>query len=181
MAVTESAGVLTLTSARYGASSTVALSGNALVGLFGTPTISSGVDVAGTIGGYAAIGSGQVLTGVSGTDTEGLKVSVNGGTTGARGDVVFTQGFASRLDRALTSLLATDGVVSSSTDATNRKIKDLTNQREVLQARLEKVQATYLKQFQALDTMLASMSSTSTYLTQQLDALAALRDQISKQ
>ena len=36
-----------------------------------------------------------------------------------------------------------------------------------------------LAKFRALDTMLASMNSTSSYLTQQLDALAALRDQIA--
>ncbi len=63
VSVTESAGVLTLTSQRYGSASTVAVTGNAATGLFGTPTTAAGVDVAGTIGGLAAVGSGQTLSG----------------------------------------------------------------------------------------------------------------------
>jgi flagellar hook-associated protein 2 len=179
VAVTESAGVLTLASARYGSASTVALSGNASDSLFGTPTITAGVDVAGTIGGLAATGEGQYLTGTSGTTIEGISVRVNGGATGARGEIVYSQGFASQLDQALTKLLGSEGVVSSSTATANRQIKDLTDRRAVLQQRLDKVQANYLRQFQALDQMISSMNATSSYLTQQLDSLATLRTQIA--
>ena len=177
--VTESGGVLTLTSAQYGSSSAIALSGNAVAGLFGTATITSGVDVEGTIGGFAATGSGQTLTGRIGSAIEGLKVVVSGGATGSRGDVVYTQGFGSKLSQALTNLLGSDGVVSTSTATANRQIKDLTGRREVLQIRLQQVQANYLRQFQALDRMISSMNATSSYLTQQLDALATLRTQIA--
>ncbi len=177
--VTETGGVLTLASAQYGSSSVVALSGNAVAGLFGTATISAGVDIEGTIGGYAATGSGQTLSGTTGSAIEGIKVVVNGGATGARGDVVYTQGFGSKLSQALSNLLGSDGVVSTSTATANRQIKDITDRREVLQLRLQKVQANYLRQFQALDQMISSMNATSSYLTQQLDALAALRDQIA--
>jgi flagellar hook-associated protein 2 len=177
--VTQSSGVLTLTSALYGSSSTVAVSGNAATGLFGSAAIAAGVDVEGTVGGYAATGSGKTLTGLIGSEIEGLKVVVDGGATGARGDVIYTQGFGSKLSQALSNLLGTDGVVSTSTATANRQIKDLTDRREVLQQRLEKVQANYLKQFQALDQMISSMNATSSYLTQQLDSLATLRTQIA--
>ena len=170
---------LTLASAQYGSSSTVALSGNAVAGLFGTATTTSGVDIEGTIGGFAATGSGQTLTGTIGSAIEGVKVVVNGGATGSRGDVVYTQGFGSKLSQTLSNLLGTDGVVSTSTATANRQIKDLTGRREVLQLRLQKVQANYLRQFQALDRMISSMNATSSYLTQQLDALATLRTQIA--
>jgi len=38
------------------------------------------------------------------------------------------------------------------------------------------VQKQYIKQFTALDTLLSSLSTTSSFLTQQLDSLANLRD-----
>ncbi|MGK2953638.1 MAG: flagellar filament capping protein FliD, partial [Thiobacillus sp.] len=63
VAMTESAGLFTLTSAKYGAASSVSISGGnaaAALGLSGdTPT--DGVDVAGSIGGVAATGAGQLL------------------------------------------------------------------------------------------------------------------------
>lgn len=180
VSVTESAGVLTLASARYGSASTVALSGTSATGLFGTPAITAGIDAAGTVGGLAVTGSGQTLTGPAGSAIEGLQVVVSGGAVGARGEVVFSRGFASKLNDALTSLLGSDGVVSTSTNTANKQIESINDRREALQARLEQVQANYLARFRMLDQLLSSMNSTSSYLTQQLDSLAALRDQINK-
>ncbi|MGE0495004.1 MAG: flagellin [Vulcanimicrobiota bacterium] len=66
-----------------GTSYNIAGSGAALSGADG----SDGADVAGTIGGFAATGSGQFLTGNAGTDVEGLEIKVSGGGTGAHGTV----------------------------------------------------------------------------------------------
>jgi len=52
----------------------------------------AGVNVAGTIGGHAATGSGQFLTGATGTDVEGLQLRVAGGVSGAQGNVTVSQG-----------------------------------------------------------------------------------------
>jgi flagellar hook-associated protein 2 len=168
VSVAEAAGVLTLTSQRYGSASTVAVAGSAVTGLFGTPTTAAGVDVAGTIGGLAAVGSGQTLSGSAGGATEGLAITVAGGTLGARGDIVYTQGYAWKLNQALTSLLGSDGPVTASTEGITKRIEDLNDRREALKLRLDRVQATYLAQFRALDQLLSSMSTTSSYLTQQL-------------
>jgi flagellin len=51
-----------------------------------------GADIAGTIGGLAASGSGQVLTGASGTAVEGLALKLAGGVSGAQGNVTVNQG-----------------------------------------------------------------------------------------
>lgn len=165
--VTESGGVLSVSSARYGSESTVAVAGNAAAGLFGTPTTTAGVDVAGTIGGFNAVGNGQTLS-ASGGGVEGLKVTVAGGSTGPRGDVVYTQGFAWKLNQALTGLLGNEGVVTANTSGITKRIQDIADRREVLQLRLAKVQANYLAQFRALDKLISNMNATSTYLTQQL-------------
>ncbi len=52
----------------------------------------AGVNVAGTIGGHATTGTGQFLTGATGTDVEGLKLRVAGGVSGAQGNVTVAQG-----------------------------------------------------------------------------------------
>ncbi len=166
--VTESAGVLTVTSQRYGSASTVGVAGNAAANLFGTATESAGVDVAGTINGVTGVGSGQTLRADGDPNTEGLTLVVAGGSTGPRGDVTYTRGYASRLDQALASLLGSDGVLSASTNGITRRIQDIAEQREAMQTRLAKVQERYLTQFRALDRMISSMNATSTYLTQQL-------------
>jgi flagellar hook-associated protein 2 len=167
VSVTESAGVLSLTSAMYGSESTVVVAGNAATGLFGVPTGNAGLDVAGTIGGFSALGNGQTLS-ADGGESDGLKLSITGGNTGPRGDVVYTQGFAWKLDQALTSLLGSEGVVTANTNGISKRIQDIADRREALQTRLEKIQANYLAQFRALDQLLSSMSTTSSYLTQQL-------------
>jgi len=167
--VSQAAGVLTLASNRYGTASTVALSGTAVTTVFGGSSVATaGKDVAGTIGGATGLGSGQVLSGPTGSIVEGLKLTVSGGATGARGNVSYSQGYAFRLDQSITQLLDTRGIIAASTDGANRSIKDIDSKRDTLTARLQVVEAQYRKQFNALDTLLASMSATSTYLTQQL-------------
>jgi flagellar hook-associated protein 2 len=74
--------------------------------------------------------------------------------------------------KALTdSMLGTEGTITAATDGAQRSIKDIDKRREVLAARLVQIEARYKKQFSALDSLIASMNSTSTYLTQQLASL----------
>ncbi|MHB1591891.1 MAG: flagellar filament capping protein FliD [Sulfuricella sp.] len=167
--VAQTAGVMTITSNRYGSASNVSVSGTAATNLLGAaPAVIAGVDAAGTINGTAATGSGQTLTGATASDTEGLKLQVMGGATGGRGTVSFSQGYAYQLDNLLTNLLGGNGFLSSRTDGINRSIQDIGNQRNVWQLRLQNIEARYRAQFTALDTMIGSMNTTSTFLTQQL-------------
>lgn len=166
--VTQNAGVLTVTSARYGSASKVTVTGgNGTAGLFGTATATDGFDIAGTIGGQNASGNGQTLT-ASGGYAAGLAVAVVGGTTGERGVVNFANGFAYQLDKLVSKLLDTNGVVDSRVDGLNASIKDIGKRREALELRMTQIEARYRAQFTALDTAIASMNKTSTFLTQQL-------------
>ena len=94
-------GTLKLNSTRYGAKSNISLveaTGTTVASIFGAGVSTTGVDVAGTIGGYSATGDGQTLTGAPGAPTAGLKLTVAGTTTGARGDIGFSQGYAYQLN-----------------------------------------------------------------------------------
>ena len=167
VSVSESAGVLTVTSSRYGSASTVSISGGtAAADLFGTAAETAGVDVAGSIGGVAATGSGQALTGAG--DASGLKVSITGGATGDRGTIGFAHGYADLLDKLVGRMLENDGLVDGRVDGINASIKELGSRREALASRLEMIEKRYRAQFTALDAMIASMTQTSTYLQQQL-------------
>ena len=72
-------------------------------------------------------------------------------------------------------MLGTDGAIASRTTGINATIKDLDRQRDVLDRRLAQIEARYRKQFTALDTLMSSMTATSTFLTQQLQQLQRLQ------
>lgn len=176
-AIINGSGFLTLTSNRYGSASGVNLSdstGTLLSTFMGTATSTGGADVAGTINGAAATGLGQFLTSSSG-DSSGLGVQINGGSTGARGTVNYSQGYAYSLNALSTSLLASDGPLTGKANGIGQSIVDIGKQRAALGVRLTNIEKRYRAQFTALDSMLASMNTTSTYLTQQLASLANLK------
>ena len=175
VAVTQSAGVLTITPGLYGSTSSVStISGNGAAGLLGTPTQTVGVNVAGSIGGISATGSGQVLSAASGAP-QGLSITVNGGTIGARGTLNYSQGYATSLNGWSTSILASNGTLASRTDGIGKTITDIDKQRAALETRLIGIERRYRAQFTALDQMLSRMNTTSTYLTQQLAQISNLR------
>ena len=167
-------GFLNISSSRYGASSNIGMTdgtGTTVATTFmGGVTSSSGMDVAGTIGGVGATGSGQLLSVASG-DPQGLSIVVNGGIVGARGTLNYSQGYGTTLSRWATSILGSSGVLTARTDGINKTIKDIGLRRDALNTRLIGVEARYRAQFTHLDAMLTSMNATSTFLTQQLAKL----------
>jgi flagellar hook-associated protein 2 len=171
--VMQSGGVLSIASARYGSASQASVTGGSGMAslLGGSPVISSGVDVAGTINGTTATGSGQTLTGAIGVAPEGLALRIAGGALGARGNVTFSQGYASQISQYLDTVLGDDGSLKARTDGIDSSIKNLDQRQLQLEARLVQTEKRYRAQFTALDTMLSSMNSTSSFLTQQLASL----------
>ncbi|HUW50198.1 MAG TPA: flagellar filament capping protein FliD [Sulfuricella sp.] len=165
-------GFLSVTSVRYGSASNASMTsgtGTAVSTFMGgtmTPTV--GVDVAGTIGGMAAVGSGQALTGVTGSTVEGLKIQIAGGVVGARGTINFSNGYANMLNSLVGGFLASPSMVSSRTDGLNSSIKDIGRQRDELNRRLVTIEANYRAQYTALDVLIGSMQQTSNFLSQQL-------------
>lgn len=175
----DGSGFLVLQSSRYGSTSNVTIAsgtGTLAANLAGTSlTGTAGANVIGSIGGNSALGDGQFLVGGTGTPVEGLKVLVSGGTTGARGTINFSVGYASQLSKLITSFQGTGGSLVGSTNNIDRSIKDIAKQKEILNNRLFDIEARYRKQFIALDSTLSSLTNTSTFLTQQLSALTGTK------
>jgi flagellar hook-associated protein 2 len=80
-------------------------------------------------------------------------------------------GVAAKLHSQITDRLADGAAI----DTRNKNLKDeqraLTKKKDAIDLRMQIVQQTYLKQFTRLDTLLSSLSSTSAYLSQQIDSL----------
>lgn len=178
--VTESGGILSMTSNKFGSASTAAITGgNGQANLnFVTTgaTVLTGLDVAGTVNGMPATGNGQVLTSSSG-DSTGLALSVSGGALGARGNVNFSQGYAFQFDQLATSILGSTGSLVARTDGIAASIKGLGKASDALNARLAVTEKRYRAQFTALDLTISKMNTTSTFLTQQLAQFANLASQ----
>lgn len=169
-------GKLSLTSTRYGSKSNIHVSGatgTAVSAVFGGGASVDGVDVAGTIGGYTATGDGQTLTGAPGAPVEGLKLSITGDEIGSRGSFGFSQGYAYQLNTLAAGYVGSSGAIASRTTGLNNTVKDITKQRDAFSARLVDIEARYRAQYTALDTAIASMTTTQQFLTQQLAALSA--------
>lgn len=131
--------------------------------------------IAGTINGVAGTGVGNVLTGATGNASEGLQFSVVQGASGNMGSITFSKGLAERLSDWIGSLTDEGGTLVSRTDGLNSRKSRLDDQEDRINLRLEQVEKRYRAQFTALDSMLASMQQTSSYLSQQLAALAQQR------
>ena len=131
------------------------------------------VSMAGTINGATATGSSTSLTGATGDVSEGLRLKVAAGALGARGTVNFTRGYAAQLDAVISNLLSDSGIVTSRTDGLKTSITRLDKQSESISTRLATIEARYRAQFTRLDTLLSSMSKTSSFLTQQIASINA--------
>lgn len=82
------------------------------------------------------------------------------------------KGFAAQIDTAVGRILSPVGTLPTHTNSFSASIKDLDKQRTALNVRLAATEQRYRDQFSALDKTIASMTTTSNYLTQQLASLA---------
>lgn len=169
--VSQSGGKLSITSAVYGSASGAEIiggSGQTLLG-FDTPSsLDAGIDVAGTINGVAAAGNGQTLVGAAGNASDGLNLLITGSAIGSRGTINFSKGYAYQLSKVVDTLLASDGPIASRTNGISATIKDIAKNKDALTARLASTEKRYRAQFTALDSVISKMSTTSSFLTQQL-------------
>jgi len=84
-------------------------------------------------------------------------------------------GLATTLDTILSGFLKTDGMLGSRTTALEGRIKALADDRGNLERRLTSIEARLRKQFGAMDSLVANLNSTSSFLAQQLENLPGPR------
>jgi len=178
--VSESAGIFSISSNRYGATSSVTITGgNGSTDLVGSSATGlAGTDIIGNIGGVAATGSGQYLIGAGGA--LGLKIQVEGGSLGDRGNISFARGFSERFDGYLEELLDNKGLFDSTIGSLKSRIEGITDEREDLARRLVSIEQRTRSQFIALDVLVSQLQSTGNFLTTQLDSLPDIGTAINR-
>lgn len=168
-------GELTFTSSDYGSDSNVSLTSVEDGSAYGlsVATGTSGVDVAGTIGGRTAEGDGQVLfLGNGNGGASGLQVRILGDQTGSRGSITFVEGVAERTVDLVSSFVGADGAIESRTESLNRDLEQIQENQARLEERIAAYRERLVSQFTAADSLISQLNSTQDYVSQQLAALA---------
>jgi len=84
-------------------------------------------------------------------------------------------GIAVRMDAILGGILDTSGQIESREEALKERLERITDQREVLDRRMDAVRERYSKQFNAMDALVAQLNSTSGFLQNQLANLPKIQ------
>lgn len=183
-------GSLVINTTAYGASanfevrsSDVGAGQTGIAAAAGVYNTQSGTNVAGTINGVAATGTGQFLTapatesplwGLSLRITASAVDVAGAGGTLNLGDFDYVPGVAQRAASAgAYAVDAVSGTITNAVDGRNRTITDLQEQIAAWDRRLALRQATLRQQFSAMETALSSMRQQSNWLAGQVNQLAA--------
>jgi len=176
MAITASAdenGRLVLAHNSYGSGNSFTINSTTSQLWNGEQTVDNGLDVAGTINGQAATGQGQILTGAEG-GSKGMTIRYGGTETGNIGTVTITTGVGEMYNQALYKITDKyDGYLSFRTESAQNKIKGYEKQALDLEARLEVKREQMLKKYAAMEQMLQSIQSQSSWLAAQTASMNA--------
>lgn len=114
-----------------------------------------------TFSDYAFIGSNPA-------EVRGLSFEVLGGNLGARGQISFSDGFASRLETTINSFFEKEtGVVARRNESLSTKMEAYSERTKTLDLRYEKLEMKYRLQFSMLQSILSQSQSTRDSLTAQ--------------
>ncbi|MBN2071823.1 MAG: flagellar filament capping protein FliD [Candidatus Krumholzibacteriota bacterium] len=175
------------TSTQYGSSSMIRFSvveENSIYSSIGMTTgiETRGTDVAGTINGEEATGTGQYLTGKSGNEyTDGLRLLVTisaqqlAAEGQAQGTVTVSKGIATRLTEYITDLTDVEyGALTTKKTALEDVETSMKEQIEILQATIDLKERALFTQFVNLETALAEFQAQESFLTGMIDQLQGL-------
>lgn len=85
-----------------------------------------------------------------------------------------TDGFATRMDSLIDGFIKSGGSIAGRTDSIDSQLKVISEQRESLALKLSKLETRLFNQFNAMDTLVAQLNSTGSYLQQQLASIAQI-------
>ncbi|MDX8408924.1 MAG: flagellar filament capping protein FliD, partial [Mariprofundales bacterium] len=133
-------------------------------------TATDGLNVAGTIGGEAATGRGQLLTGTAG-NVDGMSVLYTGTATGVVGSIDLGVGIGANYDGLLDTISNNfTGLIMSDIQSMQTNYDSITTQIDNLQSLLDTKRATLTKSFTQMQQILATLQSTGDFLTAQTSA-----------
>lgn len=151
----------------------VAGSADATLGL--STGTSTGVDVAGSIDGAAATGTGQLLEGAAGTAGEGLRLVVTSDTALSGVTVDARRGVASQSRNLLDAFTdAVDGTVVVKENSFETEIGDIETAISKIDERLAQRRESLNAQFLRMEQVMAEMQTQQAFLQSQLGAISGI-------
>lgn len=138
-------------------------------------TLSSPVDAAGdTYQTLASIGIKTQANGTLAIDSAKLKDALATQFDNVSELFGSSQGIAARMYEQVGARLEDGSGIDQRNESLQKEQRNIAKRQADIDTRMQIVQATYLKQFTRLDTLLSSLSSTSAFLSQQIESLANL-------
>jgi len=172
VSASDSGGVLTLTADEFGSAGSFTVvsdqpgSDPTFSGIGTTAVSATGLDVAGTIGGSAATGVGQVLTGADGSPLEGVEIRYTGTGPASGTLTVGADGFFTKVDDLLGGALdKVDGLIAGRIKGIDESIRKIGDRIEDMEERLAKYEARLFAQFSALEDLMARLQSQTSFLS----------------
>ncbi|HTO00317.1 MAG TPA: flagellar filament capping protein FliD [Microthrixaceae bacterium] len=167
--VSEEAGGLSLSSIDYGSGAKFDVAWDGA-----TWESQQGVDVAGTIGGIAAIGNGQMLAvALRDSTLGGMVVKTTGTATGLIGTVSFNSGAAQRVGSTVANAIdSTDGYLTGSETSRKARVDDLAKSISAYDVRLALRETRLRAYWSALEVSLGNLKQQSSWLSGQIAGLA---------
>lgn len=171
-------GAFTFTSREYGSNSSVSFLNQSVsmdqlgIGPGSTLTATEGQDVQGTINGEEGFGAGNVLLPPLGSDAYGLNLTIQPGTAG--GDpfnVNYSRGLGGEMTSLISRFLSGDGVISNREENLNNQLDRIDEDRETLNARMERYEARISAEFLAMERIISSLNNTGDSLDGLVDRL----------
>lgn len=129
----------------------------------------AGQDVVGTVDGVEAFGFGNVLLPAIGSKAEGLSMIVAPGVTNAT--ISFSRGFAGQVDNLINDFLKTSGLIKSRENNITKDIENVKEDTTNLDRRSETYRLRLQAQFTAMEAIVRSLNSTSSFLDGLVDRL----------
>lgn len=83
-----------------------------------------------------------------------------------------TNGVAVKLDSVVNEYIKSNGLLDIKTDGLNETIEDINEDLQALQLSMEALETRLRAQFTAMDTIVAQLNTTSSFLTQQFEAIS---------
>lgn len=143
-------------------------------------TLSNNVaGVAAPYNNLAALGITMNSSGDLTVDSTKLQAALTANPSSVANVIAGTNGIATQLYNVLSGHLGPTGDITSRNASIATQQAAIAAQTSELNARMAIVQANYTQQFTALDTLLSQMQTTSSFLTQQLNASSSVANTVS--
>jgi flagellar hook-associated protein 2 len=135
--------------------------------------ISANVSTSSSLTNVSQVGVSFAFDGTMTVDATKLGTALNGQFDAVGKLFASADGVATRLDALLAQYTGSNGLINARTQGLQSSISDIGDSRKALQTRLDALSKRLHVQFNAMDTLVQRLRSTSTFLAQQLTASSA--------